>query len=88
MLKDKRYIEANQKIANGKITRFQQLFKAIPKNIVFRDMRYYRPHFINKEFDMERLILRDIIILSDLFEITFEKMFLLIDNQRVEDKQI
>lgn len=86
MIKDKRYIQANQKVAKGKISRFQELFQVMPKTEVFGDMRYYRPHFTNKEFDMERLILRDIFILSDLFELSVEKMFQLIQNQRVADK--
>jgi hypothetical protein len=87
MERDKRYKTIKNLISTGSITTFREIFDAISKTRLARDMgtNYIR---LNKLIDhLEGFALKDFITIAELIDIDLKYILDLVYNQYVADKK-
>jgi hypothetical protein len=87
MVKDKRYTIVKNLIAGGHIKNFGDLFDAIPKSVVARDLGINNVRFSELMDDVGRFFVKDLFKLSELIEVPEIEIMKFICNQYTTDKK-
>jgi hypothetical protein len=91
MEKDKRYKGIKSMIITGTITEFGQIFEQVPKSLIAQDIRANNNRITKIINYPEVLTGEEMIMLSELLEIEYKKVFELVYNQynnRESDKEL
>jgi hypothetical protein len=86
---DRRYLTIKPMIHEGHIKTLPDIFVFIPPTIIAKDMGKRGPQFIQLANSPENFMMKEILQLAKLFNITRAEMFQLIDfqlSQRPNDK--
>lgn len=75
MVKDERYTAVQSLIETGKIQKFGDIFKYLPKTVLARDLKQNYRSVVGKINNPHRFTVQDITRMADLIEITPAKLF-------------
>lgn len=81
MEKDKRYRGIKSMIITGTITEFGQIFEQVPKSLIAQDIHANNNRITKIISYPELLTGEEMLILSDLLEVDYKKVFELVYNQ-------
>jgi hypothetical protein len=87
MAKDRRYIYVKHLIADGHIKSFQDIFKAIPKSVVARDLGINNVRFSKLMHNVELFVLKELYRFAEFIEIEGKTLLDMVDQQHTENKK-
>lgn len=75
MVKDDRYVAVQSMFESGKIQKFSDIFKVLPKTILARDMGQNYRTFVAKIASPDRFTVGEIRKIARLIDVTYAQMF-------------
>ena len=88
MSRDHRYKTVKVLIESGIITEFNQIFLYIPKSVVSEDMGINYSRFVRLLRQVELFRLKELIIMSNFFEVEGKAFIELAHSQYLTDKKV
>lgn len=85
MAKDRRYTTVKNLIAGGYIKTFREIFDTIPKSVVARDLGMHNIRFTKLINNVDKFILKDLILMAALIETDEAILLQLVYQQYVID---
>ena len=87
MAKDKRYINLKNLFSGGHIKSLQDIFDAVPKSIVARDLGMNNIRFSRLIHNVDRFVLKDLYRLAEVIEVDETIILNLVHKQYLENKR-
>ncbi len=87
MVRDRRYKAVKALIDNGEITCFNEIFEYIPKTRVLTDLGTQHKRFNRLMNQSEQFVLAELFMLARILEVDDRKMFELVYNQYLQQKE-
>lgn len=85
---DKRYDSIKIMIETGHITEFQQIFNYIPKSLLGKHLHTNNPRMTRLVSNVDDLTVHEIVSISTLFKVDYNKITHIVFAQYLKDKKI
>lgn len=85
---DKRYDSIKIMIETGHITEFQQIFNYIPKSLLGKHLHTNNPRMTRLVSNVDDLTVQEIVSISTLFNVDYNKITHIVFAQFLKDKKI
>jgi hypothetical protein len=85
---DKRYDSIKIMIETGHITEFQQIFNYIPKSLLGKHLHTNNPRMTRLVSNVDDLTVHEIVSISALFNVDYNKITHIVFAQYLKDKKI
>lgn len=85
---DKRYDSIKIMIETGHITEFQQIFNYIPKSLLGKHLHTNNPRMTRLVSNVDDLTVHEIVSISMLFKVDYNKITHIVFAQYLKDKKI
>jgi hypothetical protein len=85
---DKRYDSIKIMIETGHITEFQQIFNYIPKSLLGKHLHTNNPRMTRLVSNVDDLTVQEIVSISTLFNVDYNKITHIVFAQYLKDKKI
>lgn len=87
MERDRRYAIVKSLISSGYIKTFRDIFNAVPKSVIARDLGINNMRFTKHMFNVHKFTLEDIFNLANLLEVDEDTIVNLVIQQYLLDKK-